>query len=69
MLGKIKRESTFLRVRKGAAWIKTKQGIFEAWFLPKGRTFDDLKITQSIAVDGSYLYSFSWFSSCSAEDG
>ncbi len=56
-LGRSKEEHLF-DGQKGAAWVKTKQGDFEAWFLPKGRTFDDLRIAERITPEGRYLYSF-----------
>jgi hypothetical protein len=44
--------------QKGAAWVKTNQGIFEVWFLPSGEDFDKLEIKETVTQDKRYVYSF-----------
>lgn len=53
------KEEQLFEGQKGAAWIKTDRGIFEAWFLPSSQTFENLKIKQTVTREGRYLYSFS----------
>jgi len=53
-----KEENLFVG-QKGAAWVKTDHGIFEAWFLPSGQSFEKLAIKETVGGDGRYLYSFS----------
>jgi hypothetical protein len=56
-----KEENLFVG-QKGAAWVKTDHGIFEAWFLPSGQSFEKLGIKETVGGDGRYLYSFSGLS-------
>jgi hypothetical protein len=42
--------------QKGAAWFKTNQGIFEVLFLPKSKTFAELKITLKPERNGRFVY-------------
>jgi hypothetical protein len=44
--------------QKGAAWFQSKQGIFEVLFLPTGKDFSALSITEK-QNDGLTTYSFS----------
>ena len=44
--------------QKGAAWFQSKQGIFEVLFLPSGKDFSALKITEKQS-EGLTTYSFS----------
>jgi hypothetical protein len=50
-------EERLFQDQKGAAWFKTDQGIFEAWFLPKPETFAGLEINDESRND-EYVYSF-----------
>ncbi len=53
------KEENLFEGQKGAAWVKTDYGIFEAWFLPGNETFEKLEIKETLAGNGRYLYSFS----------
>jgi hypothetical protein len=52
------KEENLFEGQKGAAWVKTKQGILEAWFLPKGQDFDRLEIAETVTTDGHFRYAF-----------
>lgn len=53
------KEEHLFEGQKGAAWIKTDHGIFEAWFLPSNQTFEKLEIKETVTGNGRSLYSFS----------
>jgi hypothetical protein len=50
-------EEHLFKSQKGAAWVKTDRGVFEAWFLPTPETFAGLKVEER-RENGRYLYSF-----------
>jgi hypothetical protein len=43
---------------KGAAWYKTKQGVFEVLFLPVSQNFEDLQIVAESKPGGRHTYIF-----------
>lgn len=51
------KQSQIFDGQKGAAWYKSDHGIFEVLFLPKGQTFDELKIVAK-SREGYTVYSF-----------
>ena len=52
------KQSQIFDGQKGAAWYKTNRGIFEVLFLPRGQTFDELKIVSESKGGGFSIYSF-----------
>lgn len=51
------KEEHMFQGQKGAAWFKSNQGIFEAWFLPASEDFKNWEVTE-VGRNGRYLYSF-----------
>lgn len=43
---------------KGAAWYKTKQGVFEVLFLKESRNFDGLEVVDEPTKGGRHTYKF-----------
>ena len=43
---------------KGAAWYKTKQGVFEVLFLHESQTFDGLEVVDEPTTGGRHTYRF-----------
>jgi hypothetical protein len=43
---------------KGAAWYKTKQGIFEVLFLHERQDFDGLEVIDEPTIGGRHTYTF-----------
>jgi hypothetical protein len=52
------KEQRMVEGQKGGAWFKTNQGIFDVWFLPKGKNFDAVEVTEQQQPNGRYRYSF-----------
>ena len=52
------KEETLFKGQKGAAWFSTDQGIFEAWFLPKPKSFERLEAISQPDGSGGFNYSF-----------
>jgi hypothetical protein len=52
------KEESMFTGQKGAAWFQTSQGVFEAWFLPKTESFNNLKIIETPQSDRRYTYTF-----------
>jgi hypothetical protein len=52
------KQAQLVEGQKGAAWFKTRQGVFEVWFLPKDRTFKNLRIVADSKPESRYSYSF-----------
>ena len=44
--------------QKGAAWYKTKQGVFEVLFLQEGQTWDGLEVVDEATIGGRHNYRF-----------
>ena len=52
------KEENLFDGQAGAAWFKTDQGTFEAWFLPEAESFSNLQVIERSESNGRFVYSF-----------
>jgi len=52
------KEENLFDGQAGAAWFKTDQGAFEAWFLPEPESFGYLHVIEHSRGNGRFVYSF-----------